>query len=405
MHGVAYWHLSHQYPGVTLCPAHRALLDICSVNRQWSGSAQWVLPSEELLSRVAEQPVDPMMEKTLTRLGQAVIELANLGISIQFSPDDVRAVYNDAVRQLRVSTGRHKDVERDLVEFALQLQPYLLQASLPTTAYEAAVFLQSLTRKPRGHFHPLKHLILITCVFGGLGPFLDGLNHLRPSNRQDVQSGFPAPAGRAVGEEPAFRSEVKGNSISDFKKLKPKKLKTPLRKLIVNSLRKGAAKNFIAQQHGISIRTVNKILNSDPQMNAAWTEHRKNLIKQEHRKVWASTINAHPDVGLKTVRSMLPKVYHWLYRNDKDWLTAQTKNMTSGHQGNYQNIDWASRDRKICQLVESKIQSVSYLTTEGPVRVSDICALVPTLHRCLEKRNRYPETRKLLERILGSNKI
>lgn len=399
-HGVAYWHLSHQYPGVTLCPTHGALIGICSANRQWSDSAHWVLPTEDLIAGVAEQPISPTVETILKCLGQSVIELAKLGISVQFRPEEVTAAYNEAIRRLPVNTGRCTDVEAGLAEFALQLQPYLPLASLPTTPQKAETFIQSLTRKPRVHSHPLKHLILITCVFGEFTTFWDAVNRSRFPGGQDIQ----VPARRAVGDKSSFRSTDQEISTMASKKLKPKKLKPQLRERIVNSLRKGVGKNSIAERYGTSARTINRILSADPQLMAAWRDQRGDLMKQDQRGEWVNAIYKNPDASPKILRSMLPKVYQWLYRNDIDWLLAQTKRIPSGRLGNNQKIDWITRDRKLCELIETSIVSAKALATGFPVRVSDIFALVPTLHRCLEKRNRYPETRKLLERISDSTK-
>src|SRR5471030_42975 len=48
-HGVAYWHLTHQYPGVLICPRHQAWLMASTKGRRWSGRFEWSLPAEEFL--------------------------------------------------------------------------------------------------------------------------------------------------------------------------------------------------------------------------------------------------------------------------------------------------------------------------------------------------------------------
>lgn len=403
-HGVAYWHLSHQYPGVTLCPKHGTLIRICSANRQWSDSAHWVLPAEHLIASVAEQPVCPTVVQTLKRLGHSVIELAKLGISEQFRPENVTAAYNEAIRRLSVNTEACFDAQADLASFASQLQPYLPLASLPTTPKRAETFIQSLTRTPRVYSHPLKHLILITCIFGEFAPFLCALKRFQSPGDQETPVQSPDHGRRAVGDKAAHR--FKGQEIRDrvFKKLKPKKLKPELREQILGCLGKGVEKHSIAERYDVSVSTINRILSADPLLMAAWTTQRRELLLQNHRAEWVSAIGMNPDASPKSLRSMLPKVYQWLYRNDNDWLMAQTKRMPSGRVGNNQKIDWSARDRQLCESIELSIQRLKYSATNFPVRASHIFALVPTLHRCLEKRNRYPEARNLLEIVTQSTK-
>lgn len=401
-HGVAYWHLSHQYPGVTLCPKHGTLIGICSANRQWSDSAHWVLPAEDLIASVAEQPVCPTVVQILKRLGHSVIELAKLGISVQFRPEDVTTAYNEAIRHLSVNTEACFDAQADLASFASQLQPYLPLASLPTTPQKAETFIQSLIRTPRVTSHPLKHLIMITFIFGEFAPFLDAVNRFQSAGDQETHS--PDYGRRAVGDKPAH--QFKGQEIRDrvFKKLKPKKLKPELREHILTCLRKGVEKKSIAERYGVSVSTINRILSADPHLMAAWTTQRRDLSLHDHRVEWINAIGMNPDASPKILRLMLPKVYQWLYRNDNEWLMAQTKRMTSGRVGNNQKIDWSARDRQLCESIELSIQRGKISATNLPVRADHIFEWVPTLHRCLEKRNRYPEARKLLKSFTQSTK-
>ena len=88
-HGVAYWHLTHQFPGVVLCPTHGLPLRECMVNRPWSGRFRWVLPCEEWL-----EPDKPPATSgdVLFRFGAALLDLAAYGNSIHFDPLIVSAV-------------------------------------------------------------------------------------------------------------------------------------------------------------------------------------------------------------------------------------------------------------------------------------------------------------------------
>jgi hypothetical protein len=121
------------------------------------------------------------------------------------------------------------------------------------------------------------------------------------------------------------------------------------------------------------------------------------------RAEWTRITNANPDAGPKEIRSLSPKTYHWLYRNDKDWLLEKIRQMPSGRRGNYANINWADRDRELCNLVSDILLKNYDKSAMKVLRRSDIFTLIPTLSRSLENRDRYPETRCLLKNILDGN--
>ncbi|MNN59623.1 hypothetical protein D3C81_1747510 [compost metagenome] len=72
-------------------------------------------------------------------------------------------------------------------------------------------------------------------------------------------------------------------------------------------------------------------------------------------------------------------------------------------QGNYANINWTTRDRELCALVRTVILQHDNTSAQRPLRRSDFFELIPKLHRTLEKRDRYPETRKLMKHILDED--
>lgn len=401
-YGVAYWHTSHQYPGVTLCPIHGDLIRICSAKRQWSGLTGWVLPSEDILEIFTAPELNQETELILKKLGETVLDLANYGLSIYFNSDNVSKVYKEALHQVSLTSAQRTKIEADLAEFALHLQPFLPLASLPTTPKAAATFLAHMSRKPRSHYHPLKHLILITWLFGGLRPFQDAMNRLKP--RQINQAQLPPPISAGLVEP-----EKEGNAAMSLslnpKSLKPKKLIPALREKIRNSLLNGISKNSICDQHRISICTINRLLRAEPQIRSTWKEKQQLITKRKHRAAWSRATIASPNAGPKRIRSLLPKVYQWLYRNDRTWLIAKIKKMPCERQGNHADTDWDVRDRELCELIRAVILENYSAAAQLQLCKSDIFELVPILHRSLEKRDRYPQTRKLLERILAEDSL
>jgi hypothetical protein len=61
-----------------------------------------------------------------------------------------------------------------------------------------------------------------------------------------------------------------------------------------------------------------------------------------NRVAWLSLREENPEAGGKLLRSLLPRVYMWLYRNDRDWLKAY---MPPRQQTlSPSRVDWESRD-------------------------------------------------------------
>jgi len=117
-HGVPYWHLTHQYPGVVLCPIHGGLLKESIVNRQWSGRFKWVLPSNELLESNSLPALSGAARDALRLMSEAVLDLASYGKSRCFDPMVVNAVYKDALDQLGTSSEVRARVATSFAEYA-----------------------------------------------------------------------------------------------------------------------------------------------------------------------------------------------------------------------------------------------------------------------------------------------
>ncbi|VVN98478.1 TnsD family Tn7-like transposition protein [Pseudomonas fluorescens] len=396
-HGTAYWHLSHQYPGVVLCPTHGLMLRESTVNRQWSGSFQWVLPSEATLAAATSPMPSTTAQKALQQLGKGVLDLANCGVSRRFHPKTVRSVYKEALIQSGISEPERISASIDFAEYSSQLQPYPPLTSLPTTVQRAEALISQLTRNPRGHCHPLKHLTLITWLFGRLDPFIEAYDRFDSAPHQQISQTKHKSNAKAVMVDTTLIEKV-----AEKKELrKPKKLKPNIRTAILECLRNGNPKESICFKFGISICTVNRVLRSEPAVAKSRTElHRESLLLK-YRAEWQATALVYSDATAKCIRLAIPSTYAWLYRNDKNWLLAQTHALPRGRRGNYSNIDWFERD---CELADLVIKTLTQSSGHQlKLNKKDLYKLIPALSRALEKKGHYLKTRKLLSEISQDN--
>lgn len=392
--GVAYWHLMHQYPGVVLCPKHHLPLRECSRNRQWSGRFQWCLPDDDILSpeQHNDRPADEL--RRLDALSRAIHQLAKFGNETNFHPDIVCKTYRTALAEFSAGSASVEDAAVSLARYIAPLRAYTPLSSLPATTDGAAGLLGQLTRQPRGHCHPLKHLILIQWLFGSLNGFVEAYNRMSiaklasKENQNSHDIDWPT-------------DHIQSHLSSTGKTIirRPKTLKEPLRSNILKKLCTGEDKLAVCTSFKITISTINKLLRSEPHVRDQWIAQRKLCNTSAYRQAWLSARKSNPDYGVKHLRSYFPYVYIWLYRNDKLWLRSQIDQLPSGRQGNNSKIDWLKRD---AELVESILNFTKpKLSKNTDIDREALYFRFPQLAKCLEQGKHYPRTKKLVRQLVG----
>ncbi|MGV8920387.1 MAG: TnsD family Tn7-like transposition protein [Pseudomonas sp.] len=389
-YGVTYWHLGHQYPGVVLCPVHGLLLKTCSVNRPWSGRFKWVLPSQASFETSDPGSMSAPVKDALKKVGFAVLDLVAYGKQRSFDPLIVREVYKRALDELSSTPAAHANIAASFAEFTSHLQGQPPFSCLPTAQSDAAAFLAQMTCKPRSHKHPLKHLTLITWLFGQLSRFVEAYERLEILRNGGTQ---PVP-------EDELKTRVKKDGLTKRSTiLKPKKLKLELRAAILLRLHEGDSKNQICSQFDISICTVNRLIRNEPAVKAFREENYQRELLSKHRIKWVDTVSTNPDRTPKQIRSMIPSIYAWLYRNDRNWLNDQILKLPCGRRSNNSAVDWDKRDVLLSNKVLTELAGCCGAIGQLKLTNSEVFRLVPGLSRLLEKRDRYPITRMLMANI------
>lgn len=392
--GVAYWHLMHQYPGVVLCPMHHLPLRECSKNRQWSGRFQWCLPAEDVLSPVQHNDPPADVLRKLDALSRAILQLAKFGNRTNFNPDIVCKTYRTALAELSAGRPSIEGAAASFARYTALLHAHTPLTSLPATTGSAAALLGQLTRQPRGHCHPLKHLILIEWLFGSLDLFVEAYNRLSIAkllsnnlqNKPDV-------------EQPTRNIQSHLSTIGKSIILRPKTLKEPVRSSILEKLSNGEDKQAVCKFFKVTISTINKLLRSEPHIRDQWMAQRKSSDTNAYRQAWLSAMKSYPDFGVKRVRLYIPHVYIWLYRNDQLWLHSQIKHLPSDRRGNHSNIDWLKRDAELFESIQTATKSKS--SKSAHFSREALYFRFPDLSKCLEQDKYYPRTKTLVRQLVG----
>ncbi|WP_256583398.1 TnsD family transposase [Pseudomonas sp. Irchel 3F3] len=397
--GVAYWHLSHQYPGVTICPVHGLYLRESTKNRQWSGQFEWLLPGEEDLLPAPRIETTAATRKVLEDLVEAIIALASFGCQRIFDPSAVNAVYRTALAQYGERSSGQEAAASALWLHIKGLHAYQPFSCMPRSPEEALTFLRGLVRSPRGHVHPLKHLTLITWLFGSLGAFIK-------LHDQIVNSKTPSTTVLS-GIVNSDKRVIEINSSSDRTLIaarRPKILKKDIRAAILLSLSQGQSKYSLCEGFGITISTLNKLIRSEPSVANAWKEKTTSTERLKRRSIWENTVKGFSKDSAKKIRCRVPSVYAWLYRNDREWLNSRLGELPNGRIGNHSAVDWSKRDQHLLEALKS---TADYLlkSHELPLKKQQIYLALPRLASALQKRQAYELTRSFLQAITASAPI
>ncbi|MGY3170874.1 hypothetical protein ACVWYU_000247 [Pseudomonas sp. TE12234] len=325
IHGVAFWHLSHQYPGVVLCPIHGLVLRESAVNCQWPGRLQFALPCDDVLAPQTASVSSTEAHEALQRLGKGVLDLASYAMSRRFNPMIVRFVYQNALTQLCITGQDGALIATSFSEYASLLQTYAPLHTLPKTTQGAEAFLKQLTRNPRGCYHPLKHLTIITWLFGRLESFIEAYDRLE--RLLQLPEG---PIAQLEFLKAVTAAPNSGELFAEKPLNKPENLKPKIHDAALKRLMNGDSADSITAKFRQPICTANGFPSSAQMVLKLRAERLQQTALREHRSKWHDTVLAHSGASAKSIRLEIPGIYAWLYRNDRVWLLAQTRDLRCG---------------------------------------------------------------------------
>ena len=385
-HGIAYWHLTHQYPGVLICPRHQAWLMVSTKSRRWSGRFEWSLPTKDcLIQQASSQKL--WLRPAFLNLANNVIDLAVIGRVMSLESCAVAATYRTAVLQ----GGR----SASLLDRIEPLRRFHLFESLPEDEKSTESFMNQLIRTPRRSIHPLKHLLLIDWLFDDLRSFLKAYDAEVARLVQRVAS--------TTSRKPDKQVSLSNAAAPTKNTPRPKRLKGELKEVLLSKLGKGIPKQKLCKELDISVSTINRLLRANPVTNALAIEARNSRELAEHRAQWQYLHNLHPELGVQALRNTIPSIYAWLYRNDKAWLMAKEQTFVKPAKVEKHPIDWEARDSRLLSMIRTAYEAITGLQ-RGPVTTTELYARVPMLSSCLENRNRYPASRAFLSTVLHRSK-
>lgn len=427
---VAYWHLEHQYPGAWTCLAHQCLLKMASVKANKIGRFLWFLPDESILhdavipSRLPCSTYRQLLPQ-LIALTNASVGLAHLPQGFCFDVERLLSVYLDAARGKGLLSSRNRlkseAIGADFLQFARTLRSVPELSALPGSADEAIGQAARLLRMPRTGTHPVRHLCLILWLFDDWSSFWRkyqttptlSANHL-PNSTENSPDSLRETFLKQIREDRSSISAAAhyvGISVNTGIEWaaqagipvprRGKVVRSEIRELLIEELRRGESKPILAKRYGVSVQTVSRLLRSEMGLSDIWREACMRHNREGMRARWIKLCSDHPSSSTKMLRLLDPALYAWLYRNDRGWLKEHRACQPSGVRGNFSASSWQKRDsRLVNELIRASL-SLSTLPRSCSLSLDELAQHVPALARHIHKLQHLPRTRSALERLLS----
>lgn len=421
---VQYWHVTHQSPGVWVCPNHQKPLLESSIKSNGVRRFDWCLPGDaELTASSGLNDLSELSMRALVRLARDAVVLWRLPASAIDTTRLAQTYRGRAASLGFVRSSGAPDWARLGTAYADHLAPLRVMPALvmlPDDQRQATTEVKRLLSEPRSGTHPIRHLALITWLFQNFDSFMAAYQQApnMPTGRDEpstARSGDTEPndrrrselldlirggtsvtaAGGLVGIDTLTAQAWATDAGIEIQR-RPQRILPELRGRIERAIRTGTDKADVARRFGISVSTVTTLMRTTVGLQRAWHDARRSASQKKHRAIWSRTIKANAGAGIKEVRTIAPSAYAWLYRNDRAWLDASTRCLPTKRIGNHAAVDWDRRDEVLAKEVQVAIERIGAANPKGQVSVGAVCQAVPELRAKIGRLNRLPLTERAL---------
>lgn len=425
--GEAYWHRIHQVPGIYVCAKHQIPTQNSNVFLRSKNKHEFICATEGncffndkgevnneivasnlLMSKVEKVISSRDLLKKYCKLAKNV-ELLLSGKYERRPYSWFWKKYNNRLIECGFANVNGRVDQKKLIrEFKAYYGEELLsvlQSNIREDNYNN--WLSQIVRKPRKSFHPIRHLLVIEFlnmsideVFNGSiqnKPFGEGpwpclnaaSNHYLQPVIDNITITYDHKSKKTIGTfkcNCGFVYSRSGPDSNENDKYKFSRIKN------FGEVWEGKLKELVAKK--LSLREIARRLKADPKtidkyakklnLERYWKKkikngeikkevgknekHNKNLMIDKYRKEWNELAEKNPDKNKTELRKLNGRLYAWLYRNDKEWIT---KYRTYNHKKRIikNRIDWKKRDIEILEEVINVVDNL--LSIKGkPIRIT-----------------------------------
>lgn len=434
-HGVTYWHLAHQIPGVSICSLHLNTLHSATIKTSGKDRFSWALPAD----------VSFHSPPQATGCGTAAVDLAKASLALHslptefcFEGDRLATLYLSRMVELGWTRRNGRTISREAFEPELcrfleesrmsTVWPWMNNRRALHTMAERLIRI-SQGSSSRESKHPLNHLILQLLLFGNWDVFLEAyrctpsfllphfdLPPFAPANKSEETTSQRNADRRSL----LLKLHTQGASITyAAKKLgvtvatatawackagiapsrRPKLLKEPVLRRLIEALSNGKEKLLLAAELGLSIQTVTRVLLTEPGLHDKWVRTRFHKEQTKSQTTWKALMTSMPGASSTIWRKLEPAVYAWLYRNDRAWLQETIAKRLQPPSISPLRRDWMTRDQALSQLVHRAGFDWFSTHLKGHPTLAELCIQVPGLRTVLSALHKLPLTQLSIREV------
>lgn len=421
--GIAYWHLTHQLPGVLVCLRHGGPLLESDLKANGVGRFLWLLPGG---STWHQGPADTSNPGLLQKLAEACTAIAQLPRGFFFDGSQLAATYE--AQLMKRFEGKQRGLSQksasDFVAFCQPLQQIPELRALPESETSATSQITRLLDPARCLSHPLRHAIYILYLFGSWPAFMRAYEKPTKPNepeesRPKVTTGTPPKLRARViaslkegGRSPTAIAEEFGLDVLTVMTWaaaaglevhrRPKILKGEVMDKVSALLLAGDDKADIAISAGISESSVTRVLRLSPELSTQWHSVRNQRLKESARHRWLTVIHDNPLLGAKAVRMLEPAAYAWLYRNDRAWLEEALQSLPKAARAHTPRVKWDVRDQELSAQVRQAALALASTDLSGrKITLRRLFQYVPDLRVKAAHLDRLPLTLLAIKAVVN----
>lgn len=392
-------HRTHQIQGVYVCEKHACILHVYPIHN--NSRLEYTILQESKLDFRNLHMKDSKLETDLTVIANEVHLLLNDSSLAGLNIDCIHDLYLKELKEREYLTNKGNIRQRDVYTDFTNYYGHTFLAFMESQLDEANEYnwLKLITRQQTRAIHPIRHVLLIGFLFGGVRRLLT----LHRGNSKAVE-----PLGLCLNPVCQYFQKP---SVKDIRTSADSKTREPVltftcqcgfsysRKENGDAFKVGTIKDFghvwektliDAIHSNSSLRAMARQMNCDCKTVVKYAEKlglkqiinsrmtfEKNEVKSKMEEIdpyryqmdVLNLIQDNPTITRQEVRDSLKKQCSWLYRNDRDWYDTNLPK-AQVNKGNNKSMDvyWEKIDSEILNLLEKEYDKVMAL--EKPVRLT-----------------------------------
>lgn len=398
-YGCAYWHRTHQLPGVLVCPTHVIRLRQSPHARASRVSRRhfYSLDQDALPGSALNVPDEPGFQ-TLVQIADDTLWLLS---NVAGAGIDLLSRYRalTAARDYARDTG-YVWLTRIRAAIVDSYGEDFLSGMGCAVGGRGEDWLSRLVRKSKSGAHPLQHILLCRL----LGVSVQDLLTLDPAALRHL-AGDALPGGepacstrnrRAPGTRMGAPSPEWEERLREYVADRSLTLTA-----IAAALKAG---RFVVQQHAkrLGVWRPEWRMSDGPRVSRS---ERRVRSREKNRTIWETLRVAHPTLSRSQLGMHAPNTYQWLIRYDSEWLNQSSPPVRPSRGGTVR-IDWDARDALLVTKLEAAVAELR--TQPGkPVRITrkELSRRIGEEERLLGDSRRLPCTAALVARAVESIEV